>query len=226
MQELSSRNHLLAALPAPMHEAVRADCTRIPLVRGVVLHEQDRSADHVILPESGVISMLTVMEDGGLVEAAIVGREGVAGYPLSAGGRSPWRTLVQIGGEALSLPLAAFHRHLSESTVLRSQLDAYAATLLVASAQSTACNRFHDLPQRLARWLLMTQDRVEEDVFPMTHELLAHMLGAHRPSVTLAVRPLQQAGLVEHRRGRMRILDRGGLEDASCECYARIRDWA
>jgi hypothetical protein len=145
------------------------------------------------------------------------------GAPGGAFGTELGRAVIQAEGEGFSVAMDSFTRCIDRFADLRGLLEAYGATLLAFASQSTACNRFHELTTRLARWLLLTQDRVEADEFRLTHDLLAQMLGAHRPSVTLAVNTLQRAGLIEHSRGRVRILDRTHLEQTSCECYFRVR---
>jgi CRP-like cAMP-binding protein len=223
MRTIGTHNRLLAALPPEVFDSILADSTRVPLTAAAMLHEQDEPVQDVILPESGVVSLVTVMEDGMAVEAAVIGQEGVVGFPLTADGLSPWRAVVQVEGEGLRIPVHSFKQHLERAPALRSLVEAFVATLLAFAAQSTACSRFHELPARMARWMLITHDRAGSDEFRMTHEFLGQMLGAHRPSVTLAARVLQDAGLIEYGRGRVRVLDREGLEQASCECYRRIR---
>ena len=168
--------------------------------------------------------MVAMMEDGAQIEVGLVGPEGMTGLPLLLGApTSALEGLVQVGGTALRLPAAAFRAALAEVPSLLGLLLRYVDAFHVQVAQTAACNGRHQMEQRLARWLLMTHDRVADDSFHMRQEFMSTMLGVRRPAVTLAVGALQRAGLVRHDRGQMRVLDRPGLEAASCECYETVR---
>jgi CRP-like cAMP-binding protein len=181
----------------------------------------------VYFPGGGFVSMLTVLEDGTMVEIATVGREGITGLPaaLHDGDPSVAHTLVQ-AETAISyrMPVTAFHEEMNRRGVLYDLVNRYNHALVGMVMQSTACNAIHSVEQRLARWLLMAQDRVEANDFPMTQEFVAMMLGASRPTVTVVAGTLQSAGLITYHRGHITILDRERLESASCECYRAATD--
>ncbi len=218
-------NRLLARLT----EADRGRIT--PLLRPEtlafdrVLYEARGPIDHAYFPTGGVLSALTIMEDGGAIEVATVGNEGVVGPALAGGGKtSPHRMIVQIGGDALRIDSRDFEREISRSASLREILFEYQSAFVSQVSQSVTCNGLHRLKQRCCRWLLMSRDRVGSDELLLTHEYMAIMLGARRASVTEILRPLQDAGLIASRRGRITILDGAGLEARTCECYRAVRD--
>ena len=174
---------------------------------------------HVYFPLSGVISLLTVLDDGSAVEIATVGSEGMADFAAYLDLESPARWLVQVPGTALRIDAAELRRVAEDSSELRDVMHNYMLAMFVLVSQTAACNRRHPVEERCARWLLMTHDRVDEDTFPMTHEFLADMLGVRRPSVSIAMSILSKAGYTRYRRGKVEIVDRAGLEEATCECY-------
>jgi CRP-like cAMP-binding protein len=179
----------------------------------------------VYFPHRGVISMLTVMPDGSAVESATVGPEGMAGIPVFLGAEQmASNAFVQVPGEAARIEAGAFRRVIADSPALHRLLLRYTLALMNQMMQSAACNRTHAVEERCARWLLMTQDRVHGDTFPLTQEFLAQMLGVRRPTVSIAAGMLAKAGLISYVRGEMMILDRQALETASCECYRIIAD--
>lgn len=184
-----------------------------------ILHEPEEPALHVYFPLSGVISLLTVLDDGSAVEIATVGSEGMTDFAAYLDLESPARWLVQVPGRALRLEAAELRRLAEMSEELRGVMHNYMLAMFVLVSQTAACNRRHPVEERCARWLLMTHDRVEEDTFPMTHEFLADMLGVRRPSVSIAMSILSKAGYTRYRRGKVEVIDREGLEAASCECY-------
>jgi CRP-like cAMP-binding protein len=191
-----------------------------------VIHEQDEPASVVHYPTVGVVSLVTMTEDGSSVELALIGNEGVVGVGVFLGSRrlSNQRAVVQVPGESLTVDADIFQAELAQDGKMSSLLQNYTVALLTQIGQGVACNRLHSLEERCARWLLMTGDRVGEDKFPITQEFLAQMLGVRRPSVTLAAGVLQRAGFISYRRGEMQLLDRDGLEQSSCECYRVVRD--
>ncbi|MEO8540022.1 MAG: Crp/Fnr family transcriptional regulator [bacterium] len=187
------------------------------------LQEAGDAPEFVYFPISGIISALTVLENGMMIEFATVGREGTTGVPIFLGmGDSNMALISQVPGKSLRMTAADFSTQIAESPTLARITAEYAGVLLALVAQSAACNRAHHTDQRCARWLLMTHDQSARDDFPITHEFLAQMLGVSRPSVTLSAAALQAAGLIQYHRGQMNILDRAGLEKASCECYGVI----
>lgn len=219
---MTVRNRLLLQLADDERDALIARATREQPRIGEVLQEVGASPDAVYFPETGVGSIVAVMEDGTMTEAASVGIEGFLGATLLTGSeRSATRIVWQVPGEAYRLPADDFHAMLGTGSLgpvlLRSLQN-----VMDQMTQVAGCNRRHPLIARAARWLLMTDDRVDGTEFRLTHEFLATMIGADRPRVTLAARSLQQAGLLTYHRGVVRILDRTGLEDVACECYRVI----
>lgn len=212
-------NSLLVGLPPELMRELMSCAEIVPLELKRVLHEPDEPATHVYFPLSGVVSLLTVLDDGSAVEIATVGNEGMADFAAYLDLESPARWLVQVPGTAVRFEAAELRRAADHSTELRAVMHNYMLAMFVLVSQTAACNRRHPIEERCARWLLMTHDRVEEDTFPMTHEFLADMLGVRRPSVSIAMSILSKAGYTRYRRGKVEILDREGLEQATCECY-------
>ncbi len=189
------------------------------------LQEAGDAPEYIYFPTSGIISALTVMENGMMIEFATVGREGTTGVPVFLGMTESNMALIsQVPGVSLRMTSADFAEALRKSPSLSAILRRYSGLMLALVAQSAACNRAHHVDERCARWLLMTHDQSDSDDFPITHEFLAQMLGVSRPSVTLSAAALQAAGYIRYQRGNMHISDRIGLERASCECYAIIHD--
>ena len=218
-------NRLLAILPPASRERLLASCELVNLERDSILVRAGDPIDYVYFPQSAVISLLIMMADGSSVESATIGFEGMVGAPLVLGDEvSPYDVTVQLGGDALRIPAASLRRLMDEDPTLRSVLLRYVEVLLVQMARNTACNRLHDLEERLARWLLHIHDWVWANRFPLTHDFVARMLGVRRPSVTVAARSLAREGLIQYRHGRVTIRDREGLEDLACEDYVIVRD--
>jgi CRP-like cAMP-binding protein len=185
----------------------------------------DDPTPFVYFPESGVLSLLTVLAEGMAVELGHVGNEGMVDIAVFLGlESSESRTIVQVPGLAGRLSAERFRELVREMPDLDRVIGAYVLEFFTMVAQTTACNRRHTFEQRFARWVLMTQDRVGEAAFPITQDFLAEMLGVSRPNVTVAAIALQDAGVIAYHRGRMRAIGRVGLERATCECYALIRD--
>jgi CRP-like cAMP-binding protein len=217
-------NHLLAALPPGEMGALRPHIQTVPLTFKKVLYEAERPLEHVYFPHRGVVSMVAEMEDGSAVEVATVGPEGMVGLPIFLGDTTiAGRGFVQVPGEAARMETEAFRRALGRTPKLHLLLSRYTLALLNLLAQNTACNRRHSVEERLARWLLLTQDRVHEPKFAMTQEFMSQMLGVSRPTVSTAASILQKAGFITYVRGQITVTDRPGLEAASCECYRAIR---
>jgi CRP-like cAMP-binding protein len=220
-------NLLLAALPRKSYAELLPGLTPVALTFGAVLYEPRQAIDHVYFPVDSMVSLLTLVEDRLALEVGLVGPEGVVGAPLALGvARSPVRALVQGGGSAMRMSAAAFRRALKRSAPLQSGLLRYVDTLMSQITQTAACNRFHVVERRLARWLLMTRDRVRSDEFRMTQDFLSHMLGVRRVGVTEAAGALQRRKLIAYNRGAIRILNRRGLEAAACSCYRALRNSA
>lgn len=218
-------NRLLSALPVADRARLLAGADEVTLDRGDEVMRANGPITHVYFPRTGILSMVIDMSDGGTVEVATVGREGFAGLPILLGAeRSPSRVYCQVPPcVCRRVPAAGFVAELRSSAALRDVTHRYAQAHVNLSAQSTACNSLHPVEERLARWLLMTQDRVGDDELSLTQQILSEMLGVRRASVTTAAGVLQKAGLIEYRRGHIRVLDRAGLESAACECYRVVR---
>lgn len=218
-------NSLLAALPRKSYQRLLPGLTHVDLVFGDVLYDAGDAIHDVYFPSQSLISLLTVVEGHLALEVGLVGREGMVGFPLALGvGISPVRALVQGGGPALRMNAARFNKELRSSPPLQRELYRYVHAMMAQISQTAACNRFHIVEARLARWLLMTRDRVCSTEFRMTQEFLSHMLGVRRVGVTEAASALQRQNLIEYSRGNIKILDDLGLEAASCSCYEAVRD--
>ena len=218
-------NRLLAALSPKSYRGMLSGLERVQLDFGDVLYEAGRRIRHVYFPGDSLVSLLTLVDGHLALEVGMVGREGMVGLPLALGTNvSPVRALVQGAGKAMRMSSARFSREMRKSPQLQQGVYRYADALIAQVSQTAACNRFHLVEQRLARWLLMTRDRVRSDQFRLTQEFLAHMLGVRRVGVTKAARALQERKLIEYSRGKIRILDGKGLEAAACECYRIVKD--
>ena len=219
------RNRLLLALPSRDLKRIMPELEQIRCQRGQVLMDADSSLDHVFFPDSGVISVVAVYSDGSVIEMATIGREGFTDVKAVFGAKhSSARLLIQIPGSAAKMSRAAFTRAMESMPSFRSLMFAYAHAFLEQVMVSVACNGAHSLKQRLARWLLMMRDRSDDDALPITHDLLAEMLGVQRPTITIAARELERAGLIARGRRQVTILKRQGLTKASCECYQLVRE--
>ena len=212
-------NRLLALLPPRESERLLSDATAVDLTFGSPLWEQGDRMRHVHFPTTGFISLLTTV-DKHTLEVGMIGDEGMCGHSLALGvDTAPLRALVQGAGKSLRLTASTFQRHLERSPALRKIMLGYVHVLVGQLAQTAACTRFHRVEERLARWLLMTQDRAHADAYDVTQDFLAFMLGVRRVGVTAAARKLQTRNLIRYSRGHMDILDRKGLEAAACVCY-------
>ena len=218
-------NSVLAALPRPAYEALRSGFEEVQLNFGDILYEPGDVIRDVYFPCDSLVSLLTLVDQHSALEVGMVGREGMVGMALTLGSNvSPVRALVQGAGKALRMKTARFLKEFKRSPTLQRGLFAYLNALMAQITQTAACNRFHRIEGRLARWLLMTSDRVNSDKFELTQEFLSHMLGVRRVGVTEAASTLQKQNLIEYRRGHITILDHAGLEASSCPCYALVRD--
>jgi CRP-like cAMP-binding protein len=217
-------NRLLAALPPEERERLLPGMETVPLSVKHSLYEPDQPIEHVYFVRTGVVSLVSVMEEGALVEVATIGNEGMVGLPVFLGADTiSMKAFVQIPGEAWRMGAAPFREAVRNGGRFPELLQRYTQALFLQVAQGAACNRAHSIEERCARWLLMTHDRVERDEFPLTQEFLAIMLGVRRPSVTVAAGILQKAGFIRYSRGRITVVDREGLEAATWECYGMIR---
>ena len=217
-------NSLLDQLEDATIRAIEPHLHPGQLVRGTVLFEVGEPIRHVLFPLSGVVSLSSTTADGGSVEVAAIGAEGLVGGSLAAGcDVTMCRAIVQVEGESVLLDAATFAKVLRGHPDLHAAVFAYLRTLLVQITQSTACNRFHTAEQRLARWLLETADRAGARTFPLTQEFLALMLGMRRPWVTKVIRRLGDRGCIRYRRGEVVVVNRAKLEKSACDCYAIVR---
>ena len=218
-------NSLLAALPRRSYLQLLPGLVPVDLAFGKVLYEPGKPIRDVYFPSESLVSLLTLVEGHMELEVGMVGREGMVGIPLALGiDNSPVRALVQGGGRALRMKTADFRREFGRSPPLQRELHRYVHALMTQISQTAGCNRFHVVQSRLARWLLMTRDRVRSGEFRMTQEFLSNMLGVRRVGVTEAASALQRRELIEYSRGNIKILDHAGLEEAACACYGKIKD--
>ncbi|MGA7989390.1 MAG: Crp/Fnr family transcriptional regulator [Candidatus Dormiibacterota bacterium] len=222
-QAASAGNHLLDSLPVAEREALMAHMRPAHLTVKTVLFDPGQVIVAVYFPIDGVISLVTPLADGNIVEVATIGNEGIVGVPLVAGGSLAVRAISQVGGRTLRLDSGTFVAELERLPAFRRLVQRYVQALFGQISQAAACNRLHSNEERLSRWLLMSHDRVGTDAFPITHEFLGQMLGSRRATVTLSAGLLQAAGLIRYHRGRVTIVDRDGLEGVSCECYGIIK---
>ena len=221
----SIENSLLAALPRKEYLRLLAGLEPVTLTFGEVLYEPGQTIRHVYFPGSSLVSLLTLVDDHLALEVGLLGRDGVVGVPLILGhNESAVRALVQGTGTAMRMAAAQFLEEFELSPPLQQELYRYTHTLMAQISQTAACNRFHVVEERLARWLLMTHDRVKSDKFHMTHEFLRVMLGVRRVGVTKAAQALQKRKLIRYTRGDITVLDRDGLEAAACRCYEIVKD--
>jgi CRP-like cAMP-binding protein len=226
MQSLSVsnvyENRILASLPLNEIDRIAPHLIPIDFKSGQILHESGQLVETIYFLENAICSLVTLMKDGRMLEAGIIGRDGFVGTEALLGtGCSSLQSMIQLAGRGFGIkpkilldPSSPFHEE------IRKTMHRSIHALLVQTSQTAGCNRIHGLEQRMARWLLMCHDRTQIDEFSITHEFLAVMLGTGRSAVTLTATTLRNAGLIEYVRGRLTVKDRKGLEDAACECYA------
>jgi CRP-like cAMP-binding protein len=224
-KHVSVPNRLLAALPRKDYRNLLPFLEPVKLAFAEVLYEPQAWIRHVYFPNDCFVSMLTTVDGDRAAEVGLVGPEGMIGVPVALGAAiSPFRAVVQGGGTAMRMKIADFRRDFSTSAALRRELFLFTHLLMIQIAQTAACNRYHVVTQRMARWLLMTRDRVNSNEFRITQEFLALMLGVRRSGVTASAGNLQERKLIGYRRGTITILDRRGLEAAACGCYKTVKD--
>ena len=218
------RNRLLAALPPEEWQGWKPRLEYVKLSLGQVLSESGGVQSHVYFPTTSIVSLLYVMENGASAEIAVVGNEGVVGISLFMGGESTSsRAVVQSAGDAYRVQARTIKNAFNEAGPLLHLLLRYTQALISQMGQTAVCNRHHTLDQQLCRWLLLSLDRLDGDELLMTQELIGNMLGVRREGVTAAALKLQAAGLIRYARGRVRVLDRAGLEQRTCECYEVVK---
>jgi CRP-like cAMP-binding protein len=218
------RNAILANLPEEEWRAIAPDLVRVQMTQRQVLQEVGEPLEALYFPDDGLVSLVTVLEDGLASEGAFVGPYGVVDvHALSPGSLAPGRAVVQIGGSAHRLAVEAARHHMATLPRFRDLLLTWANYAMAQALQTAACNTAHPIRARLARWLLEVADQLGCDEFPVTHEFLAEMLGVTRPSVTSIASGLQHEGTVRYRRGKFAIVDRAAFEAEACECYGTMR---
>lgn len=217
-------NLLLASLPAQEKRRLDPFLKSVELQDATVLIYPDQPIENVYFPETCVTSTLQELSDGSTVEAGLMGVEGMIGIQAWLHeDRTPSKTLIQVSGRAQKMGIEDFKREVMETdSPLNGYVARYTHAFLVMTSQVAACNRLHEVEPRLCRWLKMVHNRVDRDEFELRHDFIAQMLGVHRPTVSIAAKLLQKAGLIDYSRGRMRILDPEGLKNGACECYMLI----
>lgn len=222
--EKPARNRLLSALSRADYRHLEPHLELVSLEMKQKVYEPSQPIKYAYFPLTGLISMVTVMQSGKAIEAATIGNEGMVGLPLFLGvDRTPSQAYAQVPGKSLRIPAEMFQKEVRRSGGLARILQLYTQALLVQISQAMACNSLHSLPQRTARWLLMTHDRVATERFPLSQELLSLMLGVRRAGVNEVATQLRRSGLIQYQRGVMEIVDRAGLEAVCCECYGVIQ---
>ncbi|MEX0268064.1 Crp/Fnr family transcriptional regulator [Leptolyngbyaceae cyanobacterium UHCC 1019] len=220
---LQPENRLLSALPAADYQRLLPHLEAVSLPLRKIIHLPGGSLEHVYFPYQALISLVTILEDGSTVENSLVGREGMVGIQAFLGNEMPHQAIVQVEGDGVRLPIAAFKAEFDQNGALHNLVLSYLRFLMVEMAQGNACNCNHTLEERLARWLLNVSDRLDDKNLPLTQEFIAQMLGTRRAGVTVAAGILQQAGMIRYRRGNITILNRENLEATTCECYRVIK---
>ena len=221
LSEIStSDNKLLSALSAQCRDRLGPDLEFMHLPLGQILYHQKQTIKYVYFPRRLAVSMVNLFEDGSSVEVGVVGREGMVGSSLLSGDDvSPHQAIVQIADGGWRMKAGVFKNEIASNGEMTSLIRRYSQALFTQVAQTAACNRLHPIVKRLARWMLLMQERVESDTLNLTHDFIATMLGARRAGVTLAAGTLQRQGIISYSRGKVIILDREKLEEAACECH-------
>ena len=218
-------NRLLARLPEDEYELLRPHLARVSFKLGDVIYESGGEQSYIYFPTTAIISLLYLMENGSSAEMGVAGNEGLVGVALFMGGNTvPNRAVVQSAGDAFRMTTKILRSEFARGRTFQRLLLMYTQALMTQMSQTAVCNRLHTVEQQLCRWLLLSHDRLDTDELVMTQELIANMLGVRREGVTMAARQLQEQGLISYVRGRIRILNRAGLEAAVCECYSVVKD--
>jgi CRP-like cAMP-binding protein len=220
----ATQNRLLAALPRQEYERLAPHMQKVSFEQGQTLHEPHEPIKYAYFSLTGVTSMIVTTQNGSSVEVGLVGREGFIGYePLLGMKSAPNSAVTQIPGYALRISSETLKAEFDRGDRLQAILHRHIQAQIVQTAQCAACNRLHEVNERMARWLLMMHDRAETDKLPLTHQFLSQMLGANRATVSITAGVFQQANLIRYARGAITILDREGLEQIACECYSVVK---
>ncbi|MGB9181616.1 MAG: Crp/Fnr family transcriptional regulator [Pyrinomonadaceae bacterium] len=225
-EQIPVLNRLLSSLPQTEYEHLLPNLEQVHLPKGKILYHAGDMVGHGYFINNGMISLLSMTEDGSTVEVAMVGNEGAVGLPvILRNNKTPYQIMVQIPVQsALRIKSGALRNEFDRGGKFQDLMLRYTHVLFTQISQSAVCNRFHNAEKRLGRWLLITNDLVKEDTFLLTHEIIGHMLGTPRTGVTMAAGALQREGLIRYARGKITILDRPGLESVACECYQVIKE--
>jgi CRP-like cAMP-binding protein len=218
-----SMNKILGSLPTTSRHWLET-LELVTLPTGTVLHEADEKIENVYFLNNVLVSIVSTNSEGGTVEIGLVGHEGMVGVPAILGGVTPYRAVVQMGGQAFCIRGQTLYEEFRSNPFLRDLLLKYTNAFLIQIAQSTICNCYHTLQERLCRWLLVARDAVCSDVLVLTHDVIARLLGTRRASVTVSAGLLQRAGLIRINRGQITILDAPGLKSMACECYSIVHE--
>lgn len=217
------KNHLLAALPTDEFMRLAPNLKPVSLKLGQVLHESGDKMDNVYFPTTAIMSLLYIMENGATAEIGVVGNDGILGIELFMGGETTTnRAIIQSAGEAFKMDTKSMRAEFTLGGMFQKLLLRYTQALIAQISQTAVCNRLHSVEQQLCRWLLLSHDRLDSDKLVMTHDLISNMLGVRREGVTVAAQKLARRGLIKNIRGSITVLNRIGLEDAVCECYAVV----
>jgi CRP-like cAMP-binding protein len=217
-------NYILGALPSKEFDRLTPKLKPVKLELNETLYRPEERVEHVYFLTSGIVSLLTVLEDGTSIEIALLGSDGMVGVSAMMGvPQTTTEALVQHAGEAFKMPVSDLLAEFNKGGVLRDFLLRYTYSLFAMISQNAACNQLHTVEKRLARWLLLTHDRVDGDQFVFTQDFMSRMLGVRRAGVSVAANTLRQRGLINYSRGKITILDRASLEDAACECYRAVK---
>jgi CRP-like cAMP-binding protein len=220
------RNLLLDRLPNQVRDRVEKESLRVSLLRGQIIHKPGDNIRYLYFPTTCMISVTVTMRDGRTVEAGAIGSREVVGINAFMGGREVTQTeyIVQLPGDAIRIGVNPMKLEFDRNTEMRDLMLKYTQAFIAQISQNVACNRLHEIDQRFARWLLEVRDRVQSDEFPLTHEFISEMLGIRRAGVSQAAQKLTTKGIINQKRGQIRILDLPGLLKISCECYSALRD--
>ncbi|MFM9940090.1 MAG: Crp/Fnr family transcriptional regulator [Hyphomicrobiaceae bacterium] len=223
--EATHHNQLLGALEVASRKRIERHLERVDLELDAIVCDAGATLRHAYFPQGCVLSLLTVLENGSAIETANIGREGAYGLFSAMYSRVSFnRCIVQLKGSLVRCPITVLQSEFDNNAHARNLFVSYSETLLSQVQQTVACNALHSTTERMCRWLLMMHDRAEGEYLTYTHEFLANILGANRKSVTLAAQSMQADGLISYRRGTIQVMDRPGLEEASCECYAIVKE--